>query len=294
MTWFGKILTFLVLIGVAVWAYFTVQAYVTRTNWKTEAEKYKTAYQKAVSARDDEYNRNRSSEDALRRQIANEQKRGDGLSKQVATLTAEGKAATTKFMDLQAVFVDKDVENKLLATNLDNTIKELTTVRARNNFLEDDRVKLVIAAETARREEVRARNAERLAQAIADDNAKRVEELLIRVADLRASGGRDLRTQLDKPPPPVLSNLHGEVERVVGDLIQIGVGIDAGVSKGTVLEVSRTEGGGTYLGTIKITDVFPKQAVGIFRPARPVPFDRLRPEELPKKGDEVKPSATDR
>ena len=294
MTWFGKILTILVLIGVAVWAYLTVQAYVTRTNWKTEAEKYKELYRKAVAAREDEYNRNRSSEDAQRRLLATEQRKSEGLGKQVATLTAEGKAATAKFEDLQAVFVNGDVDNKLIAANLDNALKELKNTRDRNYFLEDDRTRLVIAAEEARREMVRARNAERLAQAIADDNAKRVEELLVRVADLRASGGRDLRSILDKPPPPVLPNLHGEVERVVGDLVQIGIGIDAGVSKGTVLEVSRTEGGGTYLGTIKITDVFPKQAVGIFRPARPVPFDRLRPEELPKKGDEVKPSATDR
>jgi hypothetical protein len=289
MTWLGKILTFLVLIGVAVWAYLTVQAYVTRTNWKAELERYKAEVTKMRAAHEQALNAHASSEDALKRQIANEQKRSEGLSRQVAMLTTEGKTATAKFMDLQTAFDENDVQAKLLATNLDNAIKELTTVRFRNNFLEDDRVRLVIAAEEARREMVRARNAERLAQAIADDNAKRVEELLVRVADLRASGGRDLRSMLDKPPPPVLPNLHGEVERVVGDLVEIGIGIDAGVSKGTILEVSRTAGGGQYLGTIKIIDVYPKQAVGNFRPARPVPFDRLRPEELPKKGDEVRP-----
>ena len=47
MTWFGKILTFVVLIGSCVWAYFTVNAYVTRTNWKVRADNFEKAYKES-------------------------------------------------------------------------------------------------------------------------------------------------------------------------------------------------------------------------------------------------------
>ena len=48
--------------------------------------------------------------------------------------------------------------------------------------------------------------------------------------------------------------------------------------------------GRRYLGTVKVTDAFnlyPKQAVVKFTPASGKPLSRLRPEELPHKGDRV-------
>ena len=43
MTWLGKILTIVVMLGAVVWAYFTVQSYVTRVNWKNELERERVA-----------------------------------------------------------------------------------------------------------------------------------------------------------------------------------------------------------------------------------------------------------
>ena len=83
------------------------------------------------------------------------------------------------------------------------------------------------------------------------------------------------------------------VTDVAGDLVSLSIGIDAGLSVGTTLDIYRHEGGGRYLGTVKVTsalNLFPKNAIVTFIPARNVPFDRLRPEELPKKGDEVRPA----
>jgi hypothetical protein len=93
----------------------------------------------------------------------------------------------------------------------------------------------------------------------------------------------------------VLSNLRGEVTDVADDLVTLSIGIDAGLAVGTTLDIYRTEGGPRYLGTVKITNalnLFPKQAIASFTPARNVPFERLRPEERPKKGDEVRPLST--
>src|SRR5437764_1227090 len=110
MTWLGKILTTLVFVGALVWAYFNVQTYVTRANWKVESDKYKDAFQKSEAARKAEYARNQSSEDALRRQIVNEQKRGDDLSAQVTTLTTNAKTAAAEFAQQQEALEKNDIK----------------------------------------------------------------------------------------------------------------------------------------------------------------------------------------
>jgi hypothetical protein len=295
MTWLGKILTFLVLFGNVVWAYFTVQTYVLRTNWKAETERVKKDRDTAIAALVAEKTRHLADEDALKRLYANEQKRAEDLNKQVDELAKANQKATEGTSTLQEVIDKGDVENIKLQANLDSSQKELDTVRTRNTNLENRMVSLIVDREEARREMVRAQNAAKIAQGLAEDNAKKAEDLLQRYTDLRAqgggSGGTSIVRTFEKPPPPVLANLRGVVDRVAGDLVQLNIGVDAGLSKGTVLEIYRSTGGGQYLGRVKIVDLYPKQAVAIFTPARSnVPFDQLRPEELPKKDDEVRPT----
>ena len=64
--------------------------------------------------------------------------------------------------------------------------------------------------------------------------------------------------------------------------------IDAGLEPGSKLDVYR-ESEGKYLGTLVVqgTSLRPKQAVATFRPARNVPLSQLRPDELPRKNDNV-------
>jgi hypothetical protein len=290
MTWLGKILTFVVMIGAVIWMYLNVQAFATRTNWKTSYEKLKVEYDKAVVAGATELNRNKTSEDSLKRLYMNEQTRAEGLQKQVDQLATHNKKIFNELTSLQAVIEKDGVTATLLQSNVDGTLKELDAVRSRNTSLEDQASQLVIRAEEAKRDMVRAQNEARLAKSILEDSNKKVDELQSQLQDMK-SGSSDLRRLLEKRPPPVLSNLRGEVVRVQGDLVELSIGIDAGLSKGTVLELSRLEGGGRYLGSVKITDLFSKTAVAVFTPARAnVPFAQLRPEELPKKGDLVKPT----
>jgi hypothetical protein len=290
MTWLGKLLTFVVMVGAAVWAYFTVQAFVTRANWKAELDKYKAAFKASEDARATEMARNRSSEDALKRLLDLQREKTAGLEKQVFALDTDTKKLTNDLNKLQTEYDKADVKATIQAANQQNTLNELDQVRARSNALEDERQKLVIAREDALREKVRAENFGKLQAAIAEEYAKRIENLTDQVATLKASGGsQNLLRTFDKPPPPSPENLRGQVERVAGDLVQISVGIDAGVSKNTVLDVIRTDGGGRFVGTLKVFDVHPKYAIAVFTPARPVPMERLRPEELPKQGDVVRP-----
>jgi hypothetical protein len=288
MTWLGKILTFVVMLTAVVWMYFTVQAYATRTNWKTGYETYKDAYTKAVAARTTEFNRNQTNEDALKRLLINEQTKSAGLQKQYDTLAVANKQVVANFVVLQKAFDEGDVKVVLLQANVDSTLKELDAVRVRNTALEDQMTKLVIAAEDAKREMVRAQNAAKLSQSIADDLGKKVEELQAAVTEMKQYGG-DTKHRFDKPPPDVLSNTRGEVERVSGDLVILSIGVDAGLSIGSVFDLSRLEGGGQYLGTVKVIDLTAKTATAVFTPKRAVRVDQLRPEELPKKGDRVRP-----
>ena len=143
---------------------------------------------------------------------------------------------------------------------------------------------------------------ERLHQEIAEEKLK-IERMLAERAGLSVEDWREASPDrkntiplplapLSKGPPRLFPNLRAEVVDADGDLVTLSVGIDGGLEVGTVLDIYRIEGGPRYLGTVKITNrlnLMPKSAVVTFTPARKVPFDKLRPEELPKKGDEVRP-----
>jgi hypothetical protein len=295
MTWLGKILTFLVLIGAGVWAYFSIQLYVTRVNWKAELERERTARKNSDAALTAELRRHATSEESYKRRLLAEEKKSIDLTTQVKSLSdAAGKTADD-FKKLHAQMEDFNAKEVELLAKVERTNKELENVRARNDLLENQAVALVVATETAKKEAVKAENARRLALAIADDNAKKVEELTARVNELKLSGGSGTATvlkTLDKPPPAMLSNLRGEVTNVSGDLVTLSIGIDAGLGVGSVLDIYRLDGGGRYLGTVKITsalNLFPKQAIATFIPSRNVPLERLRAEDMPRKGDEVRP-----
>jgi hypothetical protein len=297
MTWLGKILTIVVMLGALVWAYLTIQAFVLRTNWKVERDKYKAAYEEAKAKRQDDYNRYLAGEEALRRQLAYAEARGEGLNAQVKNLSKTAGESAVATAKLQTIFDTSDVAAKQAQANAQGAISEAKAVRTRNIEIEDKAQALILAAENAKGEATLARNAQKLAEAIAGDSAKRIEELTNRVGELRAGGASGgvspgVLGQLNKPPPPVLPNLRGEVTDVSGDLLTISIGIDAGLAVGTVLDIYRVEGGGRYLGTVRVTDAFnlyAKQAVVKFTPASRLPLERLSATDLPKKGDLVRP-----
>jgi hypothetical protein len=292
MSWLGKILTFLVLIGAVVWASFTVNVYVTRTNWKVRAEAYETAYKaseanRTKEARDYEANR----EAAVRMYLA-AQTRADDLKKALDDLETSGRKTDDDYKKLKKDFDEADVQAKILLASVKTIQDELKLTRERSSALEDERVKLVIAKEAADRERLRAENDAKLARSIADENAKKVENLTALVTELRQTGGGNstatVLRNIEKPPAPLPENIRGTVTNVNGDFVQISIGIDAGLEPGSRIDVYRETNGGKYLGTLVVTkSIYPKEAVAEFRPARGVPLSQLRPDELPRKGDTV-------
>ena len=292
MSVLGKILTFLVLIGALVWAYFTVNVYVTRTNWKVRADNYKKAFEESEAAREKEFRAFQSDREALVRLYAAEKSRADDQEAALADLSASGTKVNAEYEKLEKDYREADVQAKILAASVKTTLDELNQNRKRLNDLEDERVRLVLAKEAADRAKLTAENEAKLARAIADENAKKIETLAAQVTELRLTGGSGtasvLRT-IEKQPAPLPENIRGTVVRdMVGDFVQISIGIDAGLEPGSRLDVYRETGGGQYLGTLVVTkSIYPKEAVAEFKPARPVPIAQLRPDELPRKGDIV-------
>lgn len=292
MSWLGKILAFLVLIGSVVWAAFTVNAYATRTNWKARADAYEKAY------RDSEENRKKEARDyaagreAAVRMATVAQSRADDLAKQLEDLSAAGRKADAEYKKLEQDYRDADVQARILQASVKTIQEELKQTRDRSNVLEDERVRLVLEKEAAIRDRIRAENDARLARAISDENAKKVENLTALVTEIRQSGagGSPLLRHLNRIPAPLPENIRGTVQRDMeaGNLVHINLGIDHGLEPGSKLDVYRESGGGKYLGTLTVTkSIYPKESVAVFTPARSVPAAQLRPEELPRKGDTV-------
>jgi hypothetical protein len=158
--------------------------------------------------------------------------------------------------------------------------------------LENRGVDLVLKKELAERGRLQAENEAKLARSLADENARRIETLTAQVTELRLTGGTGtgaVLRSIERQPAPLPENIRGTVMRdMVGDFVQISIGLDAGLEVGSRLDVYREAGGGRYLGTLVVTkSIYPKEAVAEFKPARPVPIAQLRPDELPRKGDIV-------
>lgn len=291
MSWLGKILTFLVLIASVVWMAITVNVYVTRTNWKVRSDAYEKALKESEANRRTELNDSRVERERLVRLLETERGRTTDLNKALADLAAGSKEADESYKKLLAASREAGTREELGVAQLKATLSELDETRKRNTGLEDNRVELVLAKETAERERLRAENEAKLSRAIADENSNRVALLQAQVAELRQTGGSTTATVLrsvDRPPAPVPDNIRGTVLRTSGGFVQINLGIDVGLEPGSRLDVYRVTDSAQYLGTLVVTkSVYPKEAVAEFRPARPVPISQLRPDELPREGDQV-------
>ena len=88
-----------------------------------------------------------------------------------------------------------------------------------------------------------------------------VQNLLKQVESMRL--GEAARTsQLVRNPPP--EDIKGRIKAAdqASGLVTINLGSDSGLNKGNTLEVYRLAPKPTYLGTLRITDVRPTEAVG--------------------------------
>lgn len=289
MTWLGKTLAFVVLVLSLVWMYMTANAYATRTNWKTEADKWKAAYTEALKAREAEHRIYQTAESAYAAKYAAERTA-------VAAVTANNtkllKANTDNIASqktLADAIVESDIKAVQLGANLTNALSNENTLRQQADKLQVERNKLVLDIEQAKQDRQLAVNDLRLAVARQEEAERRFEAANSNLQELLAQGAR-LVPGGGRAAPSAAEGTRGTVTEVSKDLVTLSIGLDAGLQPGVTLDLMRMEGGGKYLGTVVIQQggLTTKQSVGAFKPADPTrPLERLRPDERPKVGDVV-------
>jgi hypothetical protein len=290
MTWIGKILAILVMVMSLVWMWFSVSAFATRTNWKVQADIYKKAYEEAKTARGSEFNIYQSEKDALERQLTAAESRITGLNTQVAELQEANKGFIASANKLTQAINDGDVAAVEFQARMQAAIDEANKLRSQNQELQKDRVQLIIAKDQAEKAKQAAETLARQAEAEKLIAERQNERLVAQVADLRSSSTGSISPALSRTeqPAPVPEGLRGTLTAVRDEYVAINLGIDAGLSRGAVLDIYRNTNGGEYLGTIVIDSVYPKEAVAIFKPKDTRrSIKQLRPEERPKVGDQV-------
>lgn len=291
MTWIGKILTIFVMIAALVWMFLNVQAQVTRTNWYVEAKKYREYSEKAIAAREADYRAGQADIDAVRKEL--ERYKAD-----VATLAGEVKmrddALVTerqRYNDLNTAHTKLMTEHTNLDTNFAAAREQVGQLRIQNDELETKRVQLVREREQANTEKQQAINEKNAALTRVDQLTKANEELQGTIYAMKASGAREpsaIERQLAEKIAPLPDNVRGTVKRVNGDLVELTIGLDAGLTPGAVLHLKRYSPEPKYLGTLKVTNtITPKEAVAQFESASGRNVSQLRADEKPRIGDLV-------
>ena len=290
MTWVGKILAVLVLVLALAWMWFTASVYVARTNWKNDRDAWKKLYEEAKTARTTELDSYRAEKDALERQLLAAQTSNKGLAAQVAKLKGDTDKTNEALAKLTDTYQKADIKATELQALNQAMAAEVQTSRKRIAELEGERVNLVIAKETAEKDRQAAENLTRQAQTNQQLAEQRLERLATELAEVRAVGGGTagaVANGFGKAPAAVPEGIRGTVTAYKDGYVQLSIGIDAGLSVGSTLDIYRHDDGGKYLGTVSVTNVYPKEAVGVFKSSENRPVGRLRPDQLPKQGDTV-------
>jgi hypothetical protein len=279
MTALGKTLTVFVFLLSLAWSWLTVNAYVTRANWQTQANAHKAHADTAVKRAQDLEKAYKDLLGNTEAQLEKYVKAIDDQKAKIATL----EVAQNK---LNASFEQLNLDNKkagdnyaILEKNLEATNKQLDAMKESRDAIETKFV-------GAQRSEQDARNNALASKLEADAFKQRNEQLELQVLGLlgQLNDVRLGRQGLGAAQlVPVPADLRASVVAVNADLVTISLGADAGVLKGQKLDISRLNPG-KYLGYILIGDVEPKKAVGVFVPATP---GRATGDNLPRLGDSV-------
>lgn len=261
MTTLGKILVFvLFLVSLGVSAIISVD-WLTRTRW---AIGYNNVAAQLVRERESHVNtinrRNQleAEKNAEVQQIKNEFKTlndrlvmAENIAKaaELKRQNAENQlAAQNAIIDkLKTMNENREAEVKKIDALLSEAVKKNTDLAKDNKELAEKKVEFEIKTQS-----LKERNEQLVLQ---------VQNLLKEAERIRL--GEAARSQrLVRNPPP--EDIKGRIKAAdpQSGLVTINLGSDSGLSKGNTLEVYRLAPKPTYLGTLRITDVRPNEAVG--------------------------------
>ena len=263
MTALGKTLVFLNLVAaVAVMAFISV-AFTARTNWAAGYQEYKKSYEAlnaSYRAAQDEADKKASDADARVKEIEGErvkfaqalaQEKANHQKTNEARLAEQKKAQneTASKLALQADLQRRNDDVARLTNAAKERDKQILELVQQKNDLRDEKVQANIERD---RHKVRV-----------EQLASHLQELTREVERARKGGanGEATVTGPRENPPPV--KVDGVIKQTdPSGLITISLGSDAGLTKGHTLDVYRLDPSAEFLGTVRLTDVRPNEAVG--------------------------------
>ncbi|HEY2784174.1 MAG TPA: hypothetical protein VGJ05_04290 [Fimbriiglobus sp.] len=280
MTALGKILAIFVLLLSLVWCGLVVSGHVARTNWKTEAEKYRKSAQEAATAANEARAEMDKQAKAYAGQIAILTGDKKSLAAQIATLDTTNQKQNGDIQQLLTLLNKYKTDSALAQANLTQAGKQNDILFTKQAETEKQRDNALTAQKNA---EANALSIKLEADGIKKQNERYQNQLITQADQLR-----DLRTGGNRPGGarvvPVPESIRGTVDRVNGEYVSISVGADADVREGAVLDVVRYGDKPMYLGSLTITEVQPKKSVGLFQ-SKDGPT--AKGDALPKSGDTV-------
>jgi Na+-transporting methylmalonyl-CoA/oxaloacetate decarboxylase gamma subunit len=275
MTVLGKVMVFFVLVLSLVWTWLTMNAFVTRTNWKTQydaAAKELQAANAALDAQAKYYEGQRQAADVTAGQQREEIGR---LRQQVAALTKDKDDATAKLTAKLAAEQEADAPTRALQNEKVKLQNQVDLLQAETTKSEQRVNESLIARQKALDDKLQAE--------IDRDAARRRADQLATVIDRQndRSGGPGSGT------PAVDEGFRATVLSVAGngEEVEISLGANADLKKGAVLQVYRNKPEPKYVGQLQVTRVEPYSAVGRFIPRAGV--RRPTGDDLPRKDDTV-------
>lgn len=287
MTAVGKILVFLNLVFSLAVGGFAVADYTARTHWVSAFDKLKSDYTVLRTANEtygkelaslskekaDLYERLQAQQvkwnpaaaadkdagvsvaTAVLAKLDDQRKQIDELRTSNAALNKQVMLEKARNIDLTAAekkyskdFERRQSDTALLRGTLKDEMDKNFKIVKEMNQMRDDMVTAQIQART-----YKDRNIQLEAQ---------LRETAVQLAQIKTNMGATRTTSgLVRTNPP-LENVEGLVRTAKGDLVEISLGTDAGLSRGQTMEVFRLGQNPKYIGRIRIVDVTANTAVG--------------------------------
>jgi hypothetical protein len=271
MTLVGKILVFLILALAITQAALHLMFHVTQTNWKEGYTKLNNQYTVLAAEEQAAQAEQQQAKDEAAKSVQK-------VESDLATMKKQLADEQTKYQTLQAQFnAEKDKSNKVDA-NLQGSATDIARREEEVKRLEDtvkannDRIKELVDSSNQLRD--RAVAAEIESKSLKERNSNLVAKLeemskeLIRNKSGASGAGATVNA---KNPPP--ENVEGMVTKTDSSgLLTLSIGSDDGVLKGHTLEVFRLSPSAKYLGTVRVIQVTPHEAVAqpVNRPLSPI------------------------
>jgi hypothetical protein len=266
MSVIGKIFVFLVLILSLVQGGLTVVLYTARTTWAAQNKdlqaQLKVAQANALQWQAD----GKLRDDLASKHLADK-------DQEINNLKAEMKGKNDQISDFQRA----ELQRKQESVGLQETVKAaqadlkrqqadneqlkgtLTTEMAKNKTLNDE---AIVLRQDKIQAEIRANSLAEVNQKLEkalEDSARQIAQLKAPLTGATAKAGNG-----KNPPPEKVEGLIRQVTEGPNGMVKITIGSDAGLQKGHTLEVFRLANvadQSKYLGTVKIMEVYPTEAV---------------------------------